>query len=154
MISVFSGDGLQCDSQVACSLTLAAARPQPPRLFLLTRLQSRRRPPVPRPGGGVVVVVVVGIPERRASAAAAWVTDPGGSHQGAPPPSPPVRPAGRRPLPGTRSLCSLTSCLLPRSHGNPSCLTNLRGLVSSRFTPDCLTENCRLDLPDCFRLTT
>lgn len=153
MISVLSGDGLQCDSQVACSLTLAAARPQPPRLFLLTRLQSRRRPPVPRPGGGVVVVVV-GIPGRRASAAAAWVTDPGASHQGAPPPPPPVRPAGRRPLPGMRSLCSLTSCLLPRSHGNPSCLTNLRGLVSSRFTPDCLTENCGLDLPDCCKLTT
>ena len=145
VISVLAGDGPQCDSQVARSLIRAVAGPQP--------LRPRSR--ASHLGGALLCPSLGRVPVRRASPAALRVADPGARHPGALPSPPPVRP-GRagRPLTGTCSLCSLTSCPLPRFRGNPGYSTNLGILESSRFRPECLAENCRPGLPDHFSLTT
>lgn len=109
MISVLSGDGLQCDSQVACSLTLSGGPASAPAPLQPSRDSSL---------GGVLLCLGLAEawwwwwwdPRRRASAAAAWVTDPGASHQGAPPPRP-SEASGPEAFHRMRSLCSLTSCL-------------------------------------------
>lgn len=65
-----------------------------------------------------------------------------------------LRPKGgrraRRPLTGTRSLCSLTSGF-PRK---PRLLYQSRVFSECKIKPDCLSENCWVGLSDWYMLTT
>lgn len=81
VISVLAGDDQQRVSQVARSVTGAAAKPRPPRSFSRASLVSGALLRS-RPGR-----------DRERCAGVVWVTDRGAHHPHALPPPPPVRPA-------------------------------------------------------------